>query len=195
MKKILVVMMIAVLIAAVAGCKKTTEEEAEIVPNQGEEVQDVTFKGDDMALNLGALFTGSVENDGTAGANIDLLIKYPDNRDLKTVVIFVGIKNFGAGENADEVIPKFIDFYAAISAELKICVAVPPVHGSAPYDSSLWMDIWNFNLALKTICGSNYVDTWDIPHTSADGIYPDETMNALIKDRVLAVISAAGNAE
>jgi hypothetical protein len=189
MKKSLACLLIIIIISFLIACKETKEESDKEAPPEGETVMDVTFKGDDMARALGLLWTGSVENDGSKGATIDTFVNFPDTRELKTVVLFVGIHNFGKNkETAQVAIPKFVKLYGSLNADKIICVSVPPVYGDDPYDSQLWTEIWEFNQAVKIVCGDNYIETWEITYTSDDGIYPDQDMNNLIKAKVTALM-------
>lgn len=186
---------IIAIIFLVLACSDDKKEETEVTPPpQGVAVMDITIKGDDMAKNLGNDWGGDVDNGGSSGATIDYLLEYPDGRELKTVILFVGINNLGNNESAEEIIPKYIKLYSSLNAERIFCVGVPPVYGDAPYDSTLWMNIWKLNDAIKVICSeSNYIDTWNITFTSTDKIHPDAAMNALIKDKITELDATVAN--
>lgn len=185
-----IIAIIFLLAACSDGQKDKTTTEI-TPPTQGVAVMNITFKGDDMAKNLGNDWGGEIDNGGSAGSTIDYLLDYPDGRELKTVILFVGINNLGNNESAETIIPKYVKLYSSFNATKIICIGVPPVYGTAPYDSTLWMNIWKLNDAIKTICSeSNYIDTWKITFTSTDGIHPDAAMDALIKDQIIALDSS-----
>ena len=186
----IVIAIIFLLLACSDGQKDKTETVTP--PPQGVAVMDITIKGDDMAKNLGNDWGGDIDNGGSSGATIDYLLKYPDGRELKTVILFVGINDLGSGELAETIIPKYVNLYSSFKAEKIFCVGVPPVAGDAPYNSTLWMEIWKLNEAIKVVCReSHYVDTWQITFSAKDGIHPDAAMDALIKDKITALESSA----
>lgn len=149
--------------------------------------KETTFKGSSVAYNLGQSWGGDIENDAVAGATIDFLLKAPDDRKLKTVILSAGIEDLGKDPQAsDKTIINYALLFWSIKAEKVYCIGIPPVHGNSPYDSSLWPEIKELNEFIKTICGADrYVDTWAMPFTSDDGVHPDAAMNALIKAQIL----------
>lgn len=181
-------LLVVVAVLLTFGCKDDKESsDNDPKPWEGPAVMDITIKGDDMAKSLGYLWTTNAENDGTKDAKIDDLLNHPDDRELKTVVLFVGIHDIASSATIENIISDYIKLYGSINADKIICVSVPPVYGDKPYNSQLWTKIFEFNEAVKVVCRDNYVDTWEITYSATDGIYPDYAMNNLIKAKVDAL--------
>ena len=189
MKKTIILFLLIIATSLLfSGCGKKKSDTLD-PPFQGTTVRDITFKGDDMAKNLGAAWGGNIENDGETNATVSHLLDFPDNRILKTVILFVGIFDLGKEQQtADETLPQYTQLYNSIQAAQIFCVGILPVTDTAPYNSSLWPEIFKLNQGIKTLCGdTHYIDTWIIPFTSQDGIHPDAAMNALIKAKIVAL--------
>jgi hypothetical protein len=147
-------------------------------PNYNQSVQEWTVKGDSMAWNLANLWMA--ENDGQCGACVEEQVDSPDARELQKVVFFIGYNNITKGDDVKQIAKKYQAVYNSTNATVKYCIAVPPV--SAYKDQ-----IRDLNEEIKLICGSGYIETWDLPFSSDDGIHPDDNMNLQIKNRILSI--------
>ena len=148
-------------------------------------VQPVTIKGDSMAAGCNEfgcgntwwlLLTKDSENDGVSGAPIDYFLSNPDNRTLKTVILFMGFNNV---KHQDQSVSYIVGLYALViqqtQAQRIICVGIPPMNHALSdiwYPDGAWIPadrIEDVNEGIKGIC-PNFIKTSDVD--TVDGIHP-----------------------
>jgi hypothetical protein len=186
-----------ILIAFLAGCGGGGSSSQPVQYTSA--VQDVTIKGDSMAIGCNEFGCGNtwwlllpknVENDGQSGVPIQYLLDNPDHRHLKTVILFIG---FNDAKHPDETEAGIIYAYglalSQITADKIICIGIPPMNhalSDAWYPEGAWIAnsrISNVNEGIRSLC-PNYIDTSDL--TTVDGIHPSTVAYQTIVQRLIA---------
>jgi hypothetical protein len=121
------------------------------------------------------------ENDGHPFYAVETLPV--DKRKLNKVALVAGINDLFWKETVAKTKKEYHKYHSTIKATRIFCVGIPEITSN----NSLLPKIQELNAAIKKICGEKYyIDTWKIRFTSIDGEHPDDAMNALIEQAILA---------
>jgi len=144
-------------------------------PFQSVTVSEITIKGESHAAVFPCdLFSVTCENDGVGGSTIEWLLENPDDRPLKTVIIFLGWNTL-INNTVSFTVDKFTLFLWGIDSPKKYVCGLPVV---APAHRS---KVIEYNARIKKLVGEDYyIDTLSIvadangdwiPEMTSDGTH------------------------